>query len=136
LFQEVISFDFVSLQKDLLFKEATAIYIRSSAYFEFVINMQTKAAGVVKLVKDVQGRIGKLAIGIVAAETAAAEKEAESEKKGKEKKKKKAGSGKRKAGAEVDSKRTEGDVDDEVEKVAALLKKLKQKVTSIYLCLC
>lgn len=64
------------MQKGLVLKEATAIYIRSPAYFEFVLNIQGEAARVVKLAADLERKIKKLGPAISSAAVAAAEKRA------------------------------------------------------------
>lgn len=65
-------------QKELAFKEGVAVYIRSSGYFEFVINLRAEAERAAKLVKDLEAKIlglgGAIANAAVAAEEQASAK--------------------------------------------------------------
>lgn len=125
MFQSISSFfPFPFLQKELEFKEGVAIYIRSAAYFDFVVNLQTEADRVAKLARDLEGRITRLGPGIDNAAVAAAEKASN----GKNKKGKGSAAGK-KAKGKLKGREEEVDFDDdgELERVAAMLKKLKKQ---------
>lgn len=120
------------LQKDLAFKEAIAIYIRSPAYFEFVINLRSEADRVAKLLRDLESKIGKFGPGISNADLAAAEKAAEKAAEGG--KKGKGQSNKSKKGKEREQvEAPEDDEEEELERVEAMLKKLKKKNVSFSL---
>jgi hypothetical protein len=113
------------LQKDLVFKEGVAIYIRSAAYFEFVLNLQGEVDRVGKLVRDLEVRIVRIGHGIDGAAVAAAERKQTTGAKG-------MGSGKGKKGKAAVVQVDDDSDDGELERLAAELKKLKQRKVRQY----